>query len=142
MCHDIQVYQQVITYNQAHQTRKFLCFNPILPEGGPLWPPLPSICLPLSQSQGYFNQSSWLCSCPYFPGPRKPVLALFFKKLKKLDVENFLGSSSIRQKSENFEIFYFFTNKPYYYKLNLNGTCSQLSFVVHNTLETQNFENF
>ena len=60
---------------------------------------------------------------------------LFFKKLKKFDVENFWGSSSIRRKSENFEIFCFFTNKPYFFKLNLNCTCSQLSFEVHNTLE-------
>ena len=74
--------------------------------------------------------------------PESQFWCLFFKKLKKIDVENFWGSSSIRQKSENFEIFCFFTNKPYFFKLNLNCTCSQLSFEVHNTLETQNFENF
>ena len=74
--------------------------------------------------------------------PESQFWCLFFKKLKKIDVENFWGSSSIRRKSENFEIFCFFTNKPYFFKLNLNCTCSQLSFEVHNTLETQNFENF
>merc|ERR1712173_578645 len=74
--------------------------------------------------------------------PESQFWCLFFKKLKKLDVENFWGSSSIRQKSENFEFFCFFTNKPYFFKLNLNCTCSQLSFEVHNTLETQNVENF
>ena len=52
--------------------------------------------------------------------PESQFWCLFFKKLKKIDVKN----------------------KPYFYKLNLNCTCSQLSFEVHNTLETQNFENF
>ena len=119
-----------------------LNINPILPGGGPLWPPLPWIHLPLSHGQGYVNQTSWLCSFQYLPGPRKPVLVFVFQKLKKLKVENFWGSSSIRRKSENFEIFYFLTNKPYFFKLNLNCTYSQPSFEVHNTLETQNFENF
>ena len=40
-----------------------------------------------------------------------------------------------RQKSKKF----FFTNKPYFFKLNLNCTCSQLLFEVHYTIETQNF---
>ena len=44
------------------------------------------------------------------------------------------------QKILNFWIF--FTNKPYFFKLNLNSKYSKLSFEVHNTLETQNFENF
>ena len=44
--------------------------------------------------------------------PESQFWCLFFKKLKKIDVENFWGSSSIRRKSENFEIFHFFTNKP------------------------------
>ena len=74
--------------------------------------------------------------------PESQFWCLFFKKLKKFDVENFWGSSSLRRKSENFEIFWFFTNKPYFFKLNLNCTCSQLSFEVHYTLETQNSENF
>ena len=52
--------------------------------------------------------------------PESQFWCLFFKKLKKIDVENFWGSSSIRQKSENFEIFCFFTNKPYFFKLNLS----------------------
>ena len=71
--------------------------------------------------------------------PESQFWCLFFKKLH---AENFWGSSSIRRKSENFYFFNFFTNKPYFFKLNLNCACSQLSFEVHNTLETQNFENF
>ena len=67
---------------------------------------------------------------------------LFFKKLKNIDVKNFWGSSSIRWKSEKIEKNIFFTNKPYFFKLNLNCTCSQLLFEVHYTIETQNFWNF
>ena len=102
--------------------------------------PLPWICLPLSHGQGYINQTSWLYSFPY--SPESQFWRLFLKELKKLNVENLWWSLSNRQKSENFEIFYFFTNKPYFFKLNSSCTCSQLSFEVHNTLETQNFENF
>ena len=61
--------------------------------------------------------------------PESQFWRLFFKKLKKLDVENFWGSSSIRQKSENFEFFYFFTNKPYFFNLNLNCTVWTSKFV-------------
>ena len=64
---------------------------------------------------------------------------LFFKKLKKIDFKNFLGSLSIRQKSERFKKIFFFSNVTYFFKLNLNCTCSQLSFEVHCTIETQNF---
>ena len=71
--------------------------------------------------------------------PESQFWCLFFKKLKKIDVENFWGSSSIRRKSENFEIFCFFTNKPYFFKLNLNCTCSQLLFEVHCTMKLKIF---
>ena len=74
--------------------------------------------------------------------PESQFWGLFFKKLKNLAIENFLGSSSIRRKLENFDFFLFLTNKLYFFKLNLNCTCSQLLFEVHNTLGTQNFENF
>ena len=65
--------------------------NPILPGGGPLWPPLPWIRLPLSHGQGYVNQTSWLCSFPYLPGPRKPVLVFVFQKIEKNWRRKFLG---------------------------------------------------
>ena len=53
----------------------------------------------------------------------------------------FGGPWALRE-NQNTLNFLFFTNKPYFFKHNLNCTCSQLSFQVHNTLETQNFENF
>ena len=68
----------------------------------------------------------------------------FSKNRKNLTSKIFGGPRALEldEKSENFEFFFFFTSKPYFFKLNLNCTCSQLSFEVHNTLETQNFENF
>ena len=55
-----------------------------------------------------------------FQVPESQFWCLFLKKLEKVAVENFWGSSSNRQKSENYEICYFLTNKPYFFKLNLN----------------------
>ena len=52
------------------------------------------------------------------------------------------GPPALGENQKILKFFVFFTNKPYFFKLNLNCTCSQLSFEVHNTLETQNFENF
>ena len=65
--------------------------------------------------------------------PESQFWHLFFKKLKKLDIKNFWGSSSNKQKSEKI---------PHIVKLNLNYICSQLSLEVHYTLETQIFEIF
>ena len=130
----------------CYSKQNFLQFKPILPRG-PLCPhyrPPPyhgSVC------QCRMVRAT-LTKLPDFVPfhichvPESQFWCFFFKKFKKFDVENFWGSSSLRRKSENFEIFRFFTNKPYFFKLNLNCTCSQLSFEVHNTLETQNFENF
>ena len=59
--------------------------------GGGIMAPLPWICLPLSQGQGYVNQTSWLCSFPYLPGPRKPVLVFVFQKIEKNWRRKFLG---------------------------------------------------
>lgn len=74
----------------------FICntmkFNPILPEGGgAVMAHLPWIRLPLPQGQGYHNQSSWLCSFWYLPGPRKPVLVFVFQKIKKIGCRKFFG---------------------------------------------------
>ena len=66
-------------------------FYPIWPGGGHYGPPLPWIRLPLSHGQGYVNQTSWLCSFPYFPGPRKPVLAFVFQKIEKIRHQKFFG---------------------------------------------------
>ena len=120
--------------------KNVIMFNPILPGGGALWPSLPWIRLPLSHGQGYVNQTSWFCSFPYLTGPRKPFLVFVFQKIEKNWRRKFLGSSSIRRKSEKKR--FFFTNKPYFFKLNINFTCSQLSLEVHDTIETQNLRNF
>ena len=116
--------------------------NPILPGGEPLWPPYHESTCRCRMVRAMLTKLPDFVPFHICQVPESQFWCLFFKKLKKIDVKNFWGSSSIRRKSENFEIFCFFTNKPYFFKLNLNCTCSQLSFEVHNTLETQNFENF
>ena len=117
-------------------------FNPILPGGGHYGPPYHESVCRCRMVRAMLTKLPDFVPFHICQVPESQFWCLFFKKLKKIDVENFWGSSSIRRKSENFEIFCFFTNKPYFFKLNLNCTCSQLSFEVHNTLETQNFENF
>ena len=65
---------------------------PYLPRGGgAVMAHLPWIRLPLPQGQGYHNQSSWLCSFWYLPGPRKPVLEFVFQKIKKIGCRKFFG---------------------------------------------------
>ena len=54
----------------------------------------------------------------------------------------FWGPRALGENRNNLNFLNFFTNKPYFFKLNLNCSCSQLSFEVHYTLETQNFEKF
>ena len=50
--------------------------------------------------------------CDICQVPESQFWYLFFKKLKKLDVENFWGSSSIRWKSEKIEKIFFLLTKP------------------------------
>ena len=64
------------------------------------------------------------------------------KKLKIETSKIFGGPRALDENRKKFEKLQFFTNKPYFFKLELNCTCSQLSFAVHHTLEAQNFENF
>ena len=74
--------------------------------------------------------------------PESQFWHLFFKELKKLDVENFWGPRALGENQKILKFFHFLTNKPYFFNLNRNSTCSQLSFEVHITLEIQNFENY
>ena len=73
---------------------------------------------------------------------KKASFGVCFLKNWKIGLRKFLAVLEHEAKIRNFEFFYFFASKPYFFKLNLNCKCSQLSFEVHNTLETQNFENF
>ena len=54
--------------------------------------------------------------------PESQFWRLFFKKLKKIDVKNFWGSSSIGRKSENFDFLIFLLTNP---------TFSSSIWVVH-----------
>ena len=70
----------------------------------------------------------------------KPFFGFFFENFEKLDVQNFQPSSIITQKSKNSKKLYFFAKKLYFFLLNLNCTCSQLSFEVYNTSVGQNLK--
>ena len=77
-----------------------------------------------------------------FARSQKASFGVCFSKIEKIDVEIFGGPRALSENRKILVIFVFLLNKPYFFKLNLNCTCSQLSFEVHNTLETQNFEIF
>ena len=113
--------------------------SPILPEGGTLWPPYQESVCHCHRVRATLTKLPDFVPFDICQVPESQFWCLFFEKLKKLDVENFWGSSSIRQKYEKIRKILFFTNKPYFFKLNLNCTCSQLPFEVHYTIETQNF---
>ena len=118
------------------------CINPILPGGrggGHYGPPYHESVCRCRMVRAMLTKLSDFVPFHICQVPESQFWRLFFKQLKKFDIENFLGSSSIRWKSENFEFFYFFTNKPYFFTLNLNCTYSQRSFEVHNTLELKIF---
>ena len=77
----------VTSYSRGLSLYRLTLFGP----GGAIMAPLPWICLPLLHGQGYVNQTSWLCSFPYLPGPRKPVLVFVFQKIEKNWRRKFLG---------------------------------------------------
>ena len=64
--------------------------------------------------------------------PSKLFLEFFFEIFKKLNVQNFRGSSSMSWKIEKIEKNPFFFKKSYFFWLNLFCIHSQLSFEVHN----------
>ena len=83
----------------------FICntmkFNPILHEwGGPLWPPYHESVCRCHKVRAIITKVPDFVPFDTCQVPESRFWCLFFKKLKKLDVENFLGSSSIRRKSE------------------------------------------
>ena len=94
---------------------------------GSIMAPLPRICLPLLQGKGYVNQTCWLCSFWFLPGPKKPFL-LFFKKLKELDIKKFLGSSSFKYPISQFQKFIpeLFNIRYIYVQIVKNILCSYL----------------
>ena len=72
--------------------------------------------------------------------PSKPFLEFFFEIFKKLNVQNFRGSSSMSWKIEKIEKNPFFFKKSYFFWLNLFCIHSQLSFEVYNSSVAQNLK--
>ena len=74
--------------------------------------------------------------------PSKPFLEFFFEIFKKLNVQNFRGSSSMSWKIEKIEKNPFFFKKSYFFWLNLFCIHSQLSFEVHCSIVAQKLRKF
>ena len=91
-----------------------------------------------STTESILLLNSWDC-CALETGDSWIFVLVSRASLKLISVFFFFGFGENRN---NLNFLNFFTNKPYFFKLNLNCSCSQLSFEVHYTLETQNFQNF
>ena len=74
--------------------------------------------------------------------PVKSFFGFFFQNFEKLDIENFWGSSSIDAKIKKIKKKIFFSNKPYFFLLNLHCIHSQLSFEVHCSIVAQKLRKF
>ena len=80
---------------------------------------------------------SWLCLIHHSLGP---IEAIFknsfwnFEKPKKKEIY------ALWKKNQKLKKFWFFSKKPIYLHMNLNSTCSKLSFEVHNIGFAQNLE--
>ena len=65
------------------------------------------------------------------------------KNRKKRNLRsNTKGSFSLWKKNQKLKKFWFFSKKSIFLHLNLNSTCSKLSFEVHNIGFAQNFQIF
>ena len=78
-----------------------------------------------------------------------PLKPFFKKKLLKFEKRKFFFSTVPTSKGPPFEIFFFkiiffhfFSNKSYFFNLNLHFACSELSFDVYNMSFGQNFQIF
>ena len=98
--------------------------------GEPLWPPSHEYVCPCGKVRATLTKLPVFVPFDICQVPESHFWCLFFKKLV---VKNFGG---IGKK------YFFPTNKYYFFKLNMNFTCSKLSFKTHCTIETQNFWNF
>ena len=84
--------------------RNFISINSIWSgEGGPLWPPYHESVCRCHEVRATKTKLPDLFPLDDCQVPGSWFWCLFFKKLKKFDVQNFLGALSIRRKSEKIE---------------------------------------
>ena len=119
----------------SHMHLKMIFLNPILHGGGgSKRPPLADYLSWFLGGCSKWAQISWLCFYQYLP---RPIEAIFQKKILKIWKTKFFFSTVPTSKGPPFEIFFlkiiffhFFSNKSYFFNLNLHFTCSELSFWV------------
>ena len=91
-------------------------------------------------SRGWSKKSdfSWLYPFAHLQGPSKAILGFFLKILKNWRLKIFRHALQWRENLKKWKIsIFFFENHTFSY-LNLNFTCSQLSFEVYNVFVAQN----
>ena len=114
--------------------------NPILHEGGLEEPPqaddLPSL---LGECDKWVN-FSWLCSFQHSTWPSKSIFGISFQFFEKFVVEDIWSTKILSRNLKKSKKIQFFSMKSYFLLLNLNSTCSHLSFEVYNVSVAQNLK--
>ena len=70
----------------------------------------------------------------------KPFFGFFFQIFEKFHVEDIWTPKILTRNSEKSKKIQFFYNKSYAFWLNMNSTCSQLSFEVYKVSVAQNLK--
>ena len=103
-------------------------------------PPLIGNLVWLSGGSSKLALTLWLWSHQHLPGPSEAIFKIFIKKFEKKYVQTFLPASKMTRKLKKSEKKFFFARNCTFFYLNLNCTCSQLSFEVYNIYIAQNFK--
>ena len=114
--------------------------------GGSKRPPLADYLSWFLGGCSKWAQISWLCFYQYLP---RPIEAIFQKKILKIWKTEIFFSTVPTSKGPPFENFFFqnyffpfFSNKSYFFNLNLHFTCSELCFEVYKMSFGENFQFF
>ena len=89
---------------------------------------------------------SWLCFIQHSLGPIEAIFKKYFWKFWKIEKKEIYFPTPkgppFGKKIEKLKKIWFFQKKSIFLHLNLNSTCSKLSFEVHNIGIAQNFQIF
>ena len=109
-------------------------------EGGSNGPPLAVFWPWLFGQCIKWADFSWLCSFQQSTGPSKAIFQIFFQIFEKFCLEDTWSPKILTRNSQKSKKNPIFPVKSYFFFLNLNSTCSQLSFEVHNVSVAQNWK--
>ena len=122
-----------------------LAINPISGRDGSIWPRHHIFVCRFHISRASITKIGDFVSLTIWIIPRKP----FLKFLLQNCFNEKIFSAFPTPKGPPFEIFFFkinffhfFSNKSYFFNLNLHFTCSELSFEVYNMSFGENFQIF